>query len=230
MPGTRDSYEWVDLPVGPQPIPAWAKGLKVEWLEGYGNPPGIRLKTDCEAREWTGQVWSCEDGRYMAVHEDGRARCYYHHGAVGETTLNRSEGGKLIPYVGLATSQSDGLAGSHVRVTMKDGAHSGREIALRGPWCGATPAGYVDTAYVNVADPRCGYPPERHWTQRVGTAGLLITEDLFLRLLARFAPECRCARVTTLWAKLEPVRGDWNEPKSWEMERRRKPALAERAA
>ena len=28
------SYEWIDLPVGPQPLPDWCNGLHINWMEG----------------------------------------------------------------------------------------------------------------------------------------------------------------------------------------------------
>lgn len=52
----------------------------------------------------------------------------------------------------------------------------------------------------------------RPWHSLGGRGGLYITEALFMLVLARFAPECRCARVG---GRLQAVRGDWDEPKAW---------------
>jgi hypothetical protein len=58
--------------------------------------------------------------------------------------------------------------------------------------------------------------PGRGWHAQTAIGGLFITEELFLRLLARFEPTCRAARVTTgIGTRIQPVRANWDAPKDW---------------
>ena len=36
------TFEWIDLPVGPHPLPEWLLGAAVRWLDGYANSPDLR--------------------------------------------------------------------------------------------------------------------------------------------------------------------------------------------
>lgn len=214
--GREPTFEWVDLPVGPQPLPAWARGLHVDFMIGYGNAPHYTVKTAGRVMDWAGKVFTKEGSRYMATTDDGRAAIFYHNGPVSMQPVRRfmaadgilkqyartvgdwdsenhgREPGEWVDVQKLCTTQQQGFGGSHVECQMDDGT----EVVLRGPWHGQSPPGWMD----------------------VGTThgGLYISEDLFKRLLARFHPEMRCARVTdNIGSHLEAVDGMWDVPKAW---------------
>lgn len=251
------TWEWVDLPVGRQPLPAWAKGFRVDFMMGYGNSPDYRIKATTELRDWPCKAFRKEGSRYMAVSGDGRAEVYYHEGAIQRAQVWRhpdgsvghptgsysdNQGGRWENAAGIVTSQQGGFGGSRIDVLMESGATidvqelaeprkaflpsrwnklamqtDGVVLGLRGPWHGGTPAGYVECAYHDMSDDR-GYHGRwwRPWFQRTGRGGLFITDRLFMLLLARFAPEMRCARITDRYgSRLEAVRGDWDCPKAW---------------
>jgi hypothetical protein len=56
MHGIGNGPEWslIERPVGPSDlVPQWCKGASIHWMDGYGNPPSVTLKVDCEARRQT---------------------------------------------------------------------------------------------------------------------------------------------------------------------------------
>lgn len=219
----RQQCEWVNLPVGRQPLPEWVKGLHVDWADLYVNPPGIRLKTTGDVHRWPGQVWSFDaaKGLYWTEHEDGRRREYWHHPLqFREHTFWDRTARLSRPTMRWVTSRSEGLGGDQIAVDMDDG----REAILWGPWCGRTPIGFNGTACIGPNPrPICG-PGSRTrrwnnpWHRQVGFGGVFVSDDLLLRLIARFEPTLRVARVD---GRLEPVREDWSGPKAW-MQARRK--------
>jgi hypothetical protein len=102
-----------------------------------------------------------------------------------------------------ATPQDHGFGGSVYVLQLDDG----RQVALRGPWHGPTPPGYVDVGGLGVRRP--GVPKWQH-----SGAGC-ISEDVLCLLLARYQAHLRVARVTQgrrSW--IEAVRPDWDRPKS----------------
>lgn len=214
----EDSYEWVDLPVGPQSLPSWAKGMEVWWSDGYGNPPSLTVITDLdEPRRWPGQVWDYEppkdarqSGMYFTTHQDGRADAYWHGPLKFQrgtfwSTADRCQRETMR----WMTDPSEGLAGSGIPITMRDG----REAILRGPWCSAGPEGYQDIIF-------------RRKARGVGTGGFL-RNDVVIALFARYLPHLRLARVhrggemAKFGPKLEPVKPEWDEPKAWMLAKRR---------
>ena len=234
------------LPVGRQPIPEWAKGFRVDFMDGYGNRPDYRIKATTDLRTWPEPRFRKDGSRYMAVTDDGRAEVYYHAGAVRPTPIKMfrasdgtlrqyrkngatngkfwCEPGEWVEIEMMATTQQEGFGGSHTHLTMEDGS----TVVLRGPWHGGAPAGYVEAAYSDMSQRSTRWLEKRPWHQRSGRGGLFITEDVFLRLLARFAPECRCARITEgKSSHLEAVKGEWDEPKAWV---RARESLAKRVA
>lgn len=223
--GTGPTYEWVDLPVGPQPIPAWAKGLHINWLDQYENEPSYTVKVpkDFEPRDWPGKRYRIEGTRYLAESGDGRASCYYHSSALTLRPLKhrhrclpvlparpRRPDGRImegwywpIQYwhedvLCWATDQDRGFGGSNIAVPLEDG----RIGVLRGPWHGPSPEGYLD----------CG----------TGRGACLISEELLLLLIARHHAHLRVARVTEHGrTRIQAVREDWDAPKAWVRERER---------
>ena len=252
--GPEPTYEWVDLPVGPQPLSFWAKGLHINFMVGYCNTPHYTIKATAELRSWPNKRFHKDGSRYMAVSDDGRAEVYYHDGPISMTPIRRFraadgtirkfpkrfgshwddlEPGEWVDVPMLATTQQQGFGGSHYDLQMDDGT----VVVLRGPWHGGAPSGFVECAYVFTD--RTFYKrrkkrwardiARRPWWKETATGGVFVTEDLFMRILARFAPECRCARVTesgtSLLVKgvsktpasshLEAVHGMWSAPKQW---------------
>lgn len=214
----KNWWHFVDMPVGPQPIPAWAKGLHVDWMMGYGNPPDLRAKAGENPLDWPGIRWRREGDLYITQHPDGRAQFYQHDGAISLQ--------KFKTYRGLdaneqpiyeerevrATTQQEGFAGRHFEITMEDGA----PLILRGPWHGKRLPGYRNLTCVDMssrysATYRNGTP----WHRRMGCFGLYVTEDLLIRLVARFLPHLQMARVKRFDVEtLEVVDPVWGCPKN----------------
>lgn len=86
---TPTSWEIIERPEGPQPIPEWCKDAAIDWMEGYANRPSIHLKVTDGAREWNGVPWKKIGDRYVLEHWDGRVRQYGHDGAVFKQKLRR---------------------------------------------------------------------------------------------------------------------------------------------
>ena len=254
----NDRWELVELPAGPQPMPDWCKGLEVIWMDGYANSPSFAAKvTSNDVGRWHGQIWHrTNTGLYYTRHDDGRAKFLSHEGALRPVTLQRQKrdrdgnlmrepcqhGDWMAPvmedYVAVATSQQQGFAGSHVPITMGSGPHEGREVILRGPWYGAKLPGYVELTCVGPDLiggvhgefwRRRGVP----WHKRGGSFGVCVSEDLLLRLFARYQPHLRMARVWRhRWndgalssVRLQPLKPWWDAPKDWMMADGREPGM-----
>lgn len=212
-----NSWEFVDLPEGPQPLPVWARDLAVNWMDGYGNAPTFTVKVPSyDVHTWDGQVWyRTANGLYFTKHEDGRA-CFHSHGG----SVSRNDDGVL------QTTQQQGYAGRHFTIKMADDSEFPSEtLILRGPWHGPTLPGFmgVTTVDAKLATDRFWQRHGRPWHERGGCFGLTIAEDTLVRLFARFQPHLRLARVTYHWWKhgyfLEPLKPEWNAPKDWMWER-----------
>lgn len=241
-PYAPPSYEWVDLPEGPQPLPEWLKDARVEWAEGFGNAPMLKIMATPGVGSWEGKRWRRHgDALYAAVNEDGRADFL---SASGRPTLEWLPEKLPItppiknpkPYMGStfwgvrrvwATPQTEGFAGRHIDLMMENGV----TLVLRGAWHGGSMPGYQQVSYYETGARRYrGRPgkPATKW-DTLGYFGLFIRDDLWLKTLARFAPECRAARVTKYGrTSLEPVAGHWDEPKHWKLERERAARIAAR--
>lgn len=226
--GRPDSYEWVDLPVGPQPIPTWCRGLTIDWMDGWANPPRYTIKVDKDfrANEWPGKAYRVEGHRYLAESGDGRASCFYHGGPLAL----RQMGHRVHSLVGMmpaggpfnthavkwGTSRAAYWQAKYhwdapatVWATTQDDGYGGqvfwipledgRTVGLCGPWHGPAPAGYQDAG------------TSRH-------EALLVHDDLLTLLIARYYPHCRAARVA---GRVQAVREDWDEPKAWMDAKRR---------
>lgn len=95
----RQDELWIEIarPVGPMPIPAWCKDVHINWMDGYGNSPEIRLKTDGTDGDWPGKCFTYHKGVYTAKHEDGRLEQHGHDGRVtmGKVKMFRRADGEL---------------------------------------------------------------------------------------------------------------------------------------
>lgn len=222
-------WQLIDLPAGPQLVPAWVTAMHVRWMDSYGNAPSFALRVTEDARSWPDKVFEQEGVRYIARHPDGRAECYQQSGALRLTKLRRWQrpDGSFVraPYVDkdtrdaggdwgewevLATPQEEGFGGAHIDIVLADG----RDVVLRGPWHGPSPLGFQECAYVNVNDrwmrpPRAGHPAAP-WHNRGGIGGLLIQDDVFIRMFARFLPHLQLVRVGKF---LQPLKPEWDAPK-----------------
>ncbi|KVL59297.1 hypothetical protein WT01_15830 [Burkholderia cepacia] len=117
----------------------------------------------------------------------------------------------LIVKVLDVTERQEGFGGSGYLLSMTDGS----ERLLRGPWHGGAPAGYVEVTAVDTSKSPDKWEARRAWHRRGGYAGLYITEDLFLRIMARHCAHVPIARVQrTYGTRLEPFRVEWGVPKS----------------
>jgi len=110
-----------------------------------------------------------------------------------------------------ATTEQGGFGGANIWMTMLDGS----ALVLRGPWHGGAPAGYVEVSTSDCSEPAYGWKKNRQWHQRGGCGGLYITEDLFLRIMARHCAHVPIARVQHSYGvRLEPYRAEWEMPKA----------------
>lgn len=260
----RNAWSWVPafLPEGRQVLPAWLKGLHINWMLEYGNSPDIRIKVNSDVFRWPDQRWAAKPkGLHITEHPDGRARAYYHSGGISKKAIwrvcNRGQfythawqvtdtteqaraaadkniaeimaiggpermSGKredantltawIKPCVDV-TEQQNGFGGDRILLTMLDGS----ERLLWGPWHGPTPRGYVEVGVIDMTSRynSSAWYGTKPWHQRSGTAGLLISEDLFLRAVAHFAPHVRCAYVNHSYGvRLEPYQAEWGAPKA----------------
>jgi hypothetical protein len=208
------SFGWVDLPVGPQPLPEWLLGAEVRWNDGYANAPDLILKADRDLRSWDGQSFVREGQRLVARHPDGRVHQWGFQGEFRETEQIRHVGGWPEKFTIPATPQSEGCGGWAVDCLMADGPYAGRLVRIRGPWGIGQPDGYNDVSY-RVRKPAIIAGAASHQYE-IGLGGLGISHDLFLRAVARFLPHCRVARISRPgWRdRLEIADGFWDEPKT----------------
>lgn len=113
------------------------------------------------------------------------------------------------------TTEQGGSGGDGYLLPMVDGG----ETMLRGPWHGGAPAGYVEVSTWDSGKPPSAWERRRErcrpWYLRGGQAGLYITEDLYLRIMATHCAHASIARVEHSYGwRLEPFRAEWGTPKS----------------
>lgn len=112
----------------------------------------------------------------------------------------------------LQTTKQAGYGGREYFITMQDGT----DLALRGPWHGGAPTGYVEahTHDATKVDPfwaKRGTP----WHRYGCCYGLYITEELWLRIVARYIPHALVLRVHHSYGvRLELSQAGWNGPKA----------------
>lgn len=251
-PEQTQGWSIIPLPVGPMPVPAWAKDLHVNWMEQFANSPNLTLKTNSNLRDWPDQRFERDGSMFISKHPDGRAEIYYQNGPLSMATVKRFraadgtlknhpniikggkgvEAGEWVEVERLCTRQEQGFGGSHYDIEMTDGT----QVVLRGPWHGGAPSGYTELAYVNTVYYKNHYPRwKTPWYKRGGTGGLYLTDDVFINIFARFCPHLPLARVNEgFGCSLQPMKPEWDVPKAWiyEAERQVRIALkrAERAS
>lgn len=237
-PPTAPSWELVDLPAGPMPMPEWMKDMHIDWVDGYQNPPRYTLKSWGDLRKWPNKRFTKLGPLYLAVSPDERAECYYQGGGLSKQPVRRFKSadgsltiyrpphaeGEWVEVPRLCTRQEEGFGGLHIDIVMDDGT----EVTLRGPWRGSTPTGLTEVAYADASRPdfaaqsawwrktnrRNGNTTSHCWGTPVG--GLYLTDELFIRLFARFKPHLRLARVNDGWRPhLEAMKPEWIAPKDW---------------
>lgn len=226
---------WIDLPVGPQPLPDWFKGLHIDWMEQWSNRPNYRIKTDREIGKWEGETWVKEGGFYRAYHEDGRMEQYHHNSLL--TFSAQARAWVTVKQEGFGGAESRLKMHSDVRQSFLGGAvrlagdewvfeepvdgqrfagnFHGYDVLLRGPWATGGPDGYVyGMSYFNV-NVEWRIRKKQPWWQETACGGLFITEKLLVLALARFYPHLRAARIEDKrGTRVEPVREDWHAPKA----------------
>lgn len=216
--GAEASVAWrvIEMPVGRTEIPEWAKGIHIDWSSGVANAPRFILKTDRNISEWEPQVYEKVGAdMYLSESGDGRAKAHYHGGDVRLTKLRDP---RHSPYVKdwpevevMATTKQNGYGGSEFWIKTKEG-----ELVLRGPWYGSPPPGYVEVTVVDMNSPYNKTHPKRPhpWYRNGGTFGTCISEELLIKLVARFQPHVEVIRVARSYGdRIEVKKAEWHAPK-----------------
>lgn len=140
---TNELWTPVPLPEGPQEIPSWCKGLRVDWMWGYSNRPTIDILTDGTeyAGEWLFEYETLGTRLYTAE-KDGMLR-WHSHGMYAWRPLRKGDESSMA----WATAQEQGYGGSDFVIRMK----TGEEVHLRGPWHVSAPNGFVEVNNYNTS-------------------------------------------------------------------------------
>lgn len=127
----------------------------------------------------------------------------------------------LVVSTFLCTTKQDGFGGDAFPLPMVDGS----DVLLLGPWHGGPPDGFVEVTTYDASKRVLGrFDLIRPWFERMGTGGLYITEDLFIRILATHAAHVELAQVQHSYGwRLEPYDAHWGVPKAlvYELESQR---------
>jgi hypothetical protein len=227
--GLEGAPNWVEIerPVGPQDLPAWVKGLHIDWMMGWANSPRVKFK--CATQPMPKDVlWEQgENGRWFREHE-GVMQQHWHSGALS----NKDDNGKPLPEGHWQTTKQNGYAGATFTIKLKDG----RTVHLRGPWFGGSPAGYSELTVVDMSDPyhlvkqgKVKYEiiPDsgrfihinvkaKAWWKNGGNFGCYVSDGILIKAIAKYYPHVRIA------LDLREKRGDAIEPflDEWDMPKR----------
>jgi hypothetical protein len=180
-------WERVEMPTGNIVLPDWCLDVRINWYDGYANWPELKVKAaHCPAKH-EDLRWENEgNGYYRAYTNDGIMDQLKHDGRL---TLDEASGA----YV---STQQEGFAKRSFTLKMKDGS----TVILRGPWSTIKRSGWTDFSYADMEyEAKSGWGG-RPWETALHMAGLAMNEDLFARIVARFLPHLRCARVSRLRA------------------------------
>lgn len=245
------TWEEIDRPIGPQPIPSWCKGARVDWHDRYSNPPTIMVKTVSE--RWENKVFRKEGKYYIAEHPDGRGELHCHDGAISieEIQVFRSADGALRQHRRSGPQWGDqegfgyitgGVRHGHepgefvkapMRCTTQQDGYAGRHtwimlddgkpLILRGPWHVGSPGGYRSITTVDMDYARKNGRPRCPWWKNLGCFGLALREDVYIAVISRFIPHLPLARVAYSYGSttIEPFKPEWGEPKHFWAERQR---------
>lgn len=226
--GTNISgWDEVARPLGKHELPSWVKDANIDWLNGCSNSPSVKVKTMGPAYNWPDQRFE-KVGKetYIARHPDGRAVVHYHNGSVSLTKMKDKRNefvqdvlagrrNELPDVEVMATTQQSGYGGSCYWLKMLDGS----DLVLRGPWHGGAPSGYVEVGTIDITSAYCSnnkWNRDKPWYRRGGGPSVYVTEDLFLRIVARYCAHAPIARVQHRYGtRLEPFRAEWGVPKAF---------------
>lgn len=207
MHGIGPNKMWaepVELPTMAE-VPDWCLDADTHYLFGdsakYSNRPKLHLKVKQGCEHWEPELYDYDERRgfYYTLSGDDRMHGYYHKPLRPQTvSVSEKVEGKWqqIEKEVWATPQEEGFAGRHFHIKMRDG----RDAILRGPWHGCPPAGWVDVTY-HLWPPKYGMyrrikgDTRKPWRACMGYFGWYISEDLFLRIMAKYLPHLRAARV-----------------------------------
>jgi hypothetical protein len=254
--GKGPTWEEIDRPVGPHPLPAWIRGAHVNWMDGYGNSPHVSIKTVGE--EWPNPVFSQRGTAYVAEHPDGRLQIHFHDGTVGKHKIqvfrsldgtirqHRRYGPEWGDQPGLGTILN-GVRSGHepgefveleMRATTQQDGYAGRHFwltmddgeitVLRGPWRGGVPQGWTAITTIDCTKSNPWYVQRGlPWWKRGGCFGLELRDDVYIAALSHFLPHLPLARVTYSYGSyIEPFDPAWGEPKHFWLERQRAARVA----
>ncbi|WP_370194277.1 MULTISPECIES: hypothetical protein [Aurantimonas] len=161
--------------------------------------------------------WRSEDGSLRTWRRSGPEWAEAGSKAIGRMVVDGNlveygnEPGEWVEVDLLATTKQQGFGGAEIPIKMEDGS----DLVLRGPWHVGAPQGFVETAYVDVGKPVAPYYSKRPWHQRTGMGGLYLREDLFIRIMSRFAAHIPLVRVKHLYGwRVEPIKPEWDAPKA----------------
>lgn len=180
-------WERVAMPTGKIALPDWCLDARVDWHDGYTNWPDLKVRAArCPAQNES-LVWEDEgNGYYRAYTDDGIMDQLRHDGRL---TWDAASGA-------FVSTQQEGFAKRAFTLKMKDGS----TVILRGPWSTIKRSGWTDFSYADMEYEAKGGWGGRPWETALHMAGLAMNEDLFVRIVARFLPHLRCARVSRLYA------------------------------
>ena len=180
-------WERVDMLTGKIALPDWCLDARVDWHDGYTNWPDLKVRAArCPAKNES-LVWEDEGNGYYRAYTDDGIMDQLHHD--GRLTWDAASGA-------FVSTQQEGFAKRAFTLKMKDGS----TVILRGPWSTIKRSGWTDFSYADMEYEAKGGWGGRPWETALHMAGLAMNEDLFVRIVARFMPHLRCARVSRLYA------------------------------
>lgn len=207
-------WEPVEMPSGEIQLPAWCLDARVNWYEGYTNWPDLKVKAlHCPAKI-EDLVWENEGGGYYRAYTPDGVMDQLKHD--GKLTFDPDKNAFF-------STQQEGFAKRGFTLKMKDGT----TVILRGPWSTIRPSGWTEFSYADMEyEARYSSNP-RPWETALFMAGLAMNEDLFLRIVARFLPHLRCARVSRHYDRPHmEVYKDGETPKGMTLDEMRKLQVA----
>lgn len=91
------NFERIGLVEGPRKLPLWARDAHIDWMDGYGNSPHlkVRCRTDPLAfAKFGNPAWEKVGSKTWIAERDGVAAVHYHEGAVRPAKFTRKIGGE----------------------------------------------------------------------------------------------------------------------------------------